>query len=155
MKNIFKSLLGATILIISVSSFSENLNNDAINYIKHTSYIYKGISATYEEISKQYPPSSFIGAEFVGYETRPDPKNPVATLVTLKYTTKGIDKDILKDPNVNIVTRKKINEAVPNLAITWRVNSLLSLKISPYNFYASDAIQVHKEMIDGIVKISR
>lgn len=155
MKNILKFLLSLTVLIISVSCFSESQDTAAVNYIKNTNYVYRGISGTYEYISKIYPVSSFVGAEFVGYETRRDPKNSMATLVTLRYITNGIDNDILTDKNVSIFARKKIKEAVPNLAITWRVNSLIGLKITPYNFYASDAIQVYKEGVDGIINFNR
>jgi hypothetical protein len=134
--------------LISVLFFAPLLfadtNNQAIDYIKKTPYTHGGISATYVEVSAAYAIASYMGVEFVGWETQPDPKNPVATLVTIRFRTSGI--------NTTVVTRnrKVAQQAVPSLPITWRVNDLLGVKITPYNSYAVEAIRTYQGVVGAI-----
>jgi hypothetical protein len=96
------------------------------------------------EVSASYAIATYTGVEFTGWETQPDPKNPVATLVTIRFKTSGI--------NTKVVThnRKKAQEAVPSLSITWRVNDLLGVKITPYNSYAREAIRTYQSVSEAI-----
>jgi len=125
-----------------------------IEYIRTTKFVYRGISATYAELSTTYA-FAYENPQFIGWEAAPDPDNPVATLVTMKFSISGVPADILNAPEneVSYSTKTKMKEAVPLLRITWRVNDLISLKITPYNFYAQDALTVYKDIVGGLHKL--
>lgn len=126
-----------------------------IYYLANTQYIYKNMAATYVELSVVYS-YCYENAEFLGWDVVADPENPVAVLATAKFKTSGVPADILSAPDNKISpgTKEKMNQAVPLLLVTWRINDLIDLKITPYNFYAQDAIIVYKEMTDGIRKLA-
>jgi len=134
-------------------AYCEN-NQKAIGYIQNAKFIYRDITATYSELSITYA-FTYENPEFVGWETSPDPNNPVATLVTIKFRVTGVLPDILNAPEseVSYLIKQKMKEAVPLLRITWRVNDLINLKITPYNFYAKDAIEIYKDIVGGLHKL--
>lgn len=122
----------------------------AIEYIKTSSFVYRNISATYMELSITYA-FTYENPKFIGWHTASDPDNPAATLVTMKFSISGASPDILNAPESKVSNniKKKMKEAVPMLKITWRIIDLIQLRITPYNFYAEDALAVYKEMVDG------
>ncbi len=128
----------------------------AISYIETTKYIYRGASETYLRISIIYS-FSYENPEFIGWEITPDPDNPAATLVTMKFSTTGVSYLILtaSSSQVNNSIKEKMKKAVPLLRITWRINDLTGLTITPYNFYAEDALTIYKDVINGLLKIAK
>ena len=130
-------------------------NQKAIRYIQNTKFAYRGISATYTELSAIYA-FTYENPKFVGWETTPDPNNPVATLVTMKFSVTGVPLDILSAPESEVSSsiKNKRKEAVPLLKITWRVNDLIGLKITAYNFHARHALRIYKDIARGLHKLA-
>ena len=132
------------------------VDKKAVSYIQKTKYIYRNIQATYSELSTTYS-FTYEFPNFIGWETRRDPDNSIATLITMKFSVLGVPSEILNAPSYEVsdYIKRKLSEAVPNLRITWRVNDLIGLQITPYNFYAKDAIDSYTGLIDGIYKLAK
>ncbi|MCK4436973.1 hypothetical protein KAU86_03400 [bacterium] len=141
--------------LVEKKEVSSDRESKIVYYLSNTKYVYSGMSATYVELSAIYS-YCYENPKFIGWEVLADPDNPVAVLATAKFKTTGVQADILNAPEseVSHSIKKKMREAVPLLSITWRVNDLISLKITPYNFYAKDAITIYKDIADGIRKLA-
>jgi len=151
MKRIIILILSLGIVLISNYSFAKT-DDEAIGYIKNHQISYAGVNATYIEVSTAFAVSHFNGIKFIGWETKPDPKNPVATLVSMKFSTVSEKVDLhIKNSNKKL----KMKEAIPLLIITWRVNSLMGVKITPYNYYAKESLEVYKGMVETIHELSK
>ncbi len=133
-------------------SFANDSRQKAIDYIKMGKIVHQGISATYVEVCTAFVVSHYIDAKFTGWDCRPDPKNPVANLVALKFSTKEARKDVLKTKTSG--ARKNIRNGVPSLEIIWRVNDLIGLKITPYNFYAQEALRTYRDMVGSLHELA-
>lgn len=141
-------------IIFTFPVFSQANNEEAISHIREQKVVYRRMAATYAELSLVYATSNYKDADFVGWETVPDPQNPVATLVTMKFSISGVNPDVLGS-DVTQYETKKLEGAAPLLRITWHVNALLNpIKIKPYNFYAQDALKIYKGMVDIINKLA-
>jgi hypothetical protein len=153
-KIIFVLVIGTLFTLSNQNAYCKN-NEKAINYIKNTKFIYRGIAATYSELSTTYA-FTYENPEFIGWETSPDSNNPMATLVTMKFRITGVRSEILNAPEseVSYSTKQKMKKAVPLLKITWRVNDLIDLKITPYNIYAKDALVIYKDISNGLHKLA-
>jgi hypothetical protein len=72
--------------------------------------------------------------------------------VALKFSTKEARKGVLKTKTSG--TRKNILNGVPSLEIIWRVNDLIGLKITPYNFYAQEALRTYRDMVGSLHELA-
>jgi len=134
----------------------KNIDEKAVYYIEKTKYSCRNVEATYLEMSVMYAVINFTDSKLLGWETEIDPQNPVATLVTMNFSVSGVQQAILNVLNdeSDIVKKNRLSVAVPNLRITWRVNDLMSLKLSPYNWYAQDVLKVYQRTCDGLHELS-
>lgn len=126
-----------------------------IYYVSKTKYKYRNMEATYLELSTTYA-FTYLNPKFIGWKTERDPNNPVAVLVAMEFSISGVPADILNAPESSVPTtvKNKMKEAAPTLRIIWRVNDLMDLKITPYNWYAEDAIVVYKDIVNGMHKLA-
>ncbi len=132
-------------------SFANDSRQKAIDYIKMGKIVHQGISATYVEVCTAFVVSHYIDAKFTGVGLPTRPKNPVANLVALKFSTKEARKDVLKTKTSG--ARKNIRNGVPSLEIM-EVNDLIGLKITPYNFYAQEALRTYRDMVGSLHELA-
>ncbi len=126
-----------------------------IYYLSNHEYVYKTIGMDYRGLSNIYAESEYENSfneydspKFIGWDVVTDPNNPKAVLATAKFKTTGA----AEMPNASYSMKKKMKEAVPLLSITWRINDSMGLKITPYNFYAKEAISEYKDLINRMWK---
>lgn len=136
-------------------SVDKQIAEKMIYYVSGTKYRYRNMEATYLELSTTYA-FTYLNPKFIGWKTERDPDNPVAVLVIMEFSISGVPADILNAPesSVSATVKHKMNEAVPILRIIWRVNDLMGLKITPYNWYAEDSITVYKDIVNGMHKLA-
>lgn len=151
---IFALAISTLFMVTNQNAYCES-NQKTMRYIQNTKFVYRGLSATYTKLSAMYA-FTYENPKFVGWETTPDPNNPVATLVTMKFSVTGVPSAILSAPesDVSSFIKKKRKEAVPLLIITWRVNDLIRLKITAYNFHARHALSIYKDIVKGLHKLA-
>lgn len=125
----------------------ERSTAEAVLSMRTTECEYRGIKTTFENMTKAYGLQVFEGVEFLGWEAEPDPDDPlVDTLVRGRFRTEGV-----ADTSSAYVEERR-GRGVPTLEVTWRVGGLGELDIVPEDFFARDAVQVFKSLVDGFFK---
>ena len=119
---------------------------EAILSMRTTECEYRGIKTTFENMTKAYGLQAFRETEFLGWEAEPDPDDPlVDTLVRGRFRTGSV----ADASNVSFGERR--GRGVPVLEVTWRVHGLGEVDIIPDDFFAQDAVQVFKDLVDGFL----
>ena len=110
---------------------------------------YKGIRASFEEISHAYAISVYRQADLVGWEARPSPPRPEAeALVTATFAVAGLQDS----PPASWGKGPRLRSRVRNrVAVTWRLNTMGGIRIAPHDDYARDAVEVFRETVNGFL----
>ena len=124
----------------------ERSMTEAILSMRTTECEYRGIKTTFENMTKAYGLQAFSGTEFLGWEAEPDPDDPlVDTLVRGRFRT----EDVADTSNGDSGERRR--RGVPSLEVSWRGCGLGEVDIVPDDFFARDAVQVFKDLVDGFL----
>ncbi len=108
---------------------------------------YRGITATYEEISKAYIIETYASGHLVDWQVRPSPHNPDSeSLVTAIYQVTLPAKE-----DARPFIRQLRRDALPQLGITWRYGTLAATRIEPANDYARDALETFTRTVDAFI----
>jgi hypothetical protein len=128
-------------------------DDKAVALMNKVAIVHNGVSATITELSAGYAVANFTGVKAVASEAQPDPQSPHDTLVTITFTTSGVNSYVMEATEPS--TQVKIREAVPTLVMVWRVEGTPEGKITPYNFYAKDAIELFPAMVNAGRQLSK
>ncbi len=108
---------------------------------------YRGITATYEEISKAYIIETYARGHLVRWQVDTSPTNPDSeSLVTAIYQ---VDLPAKEDPRPAIDQLRRA--APPHLGITWRYSTLAATRIEPANDYARDALETFTHTVNAFI----
>lgn len=122
------------------------VGNDLLS-LRKAECSYRGITATYEEITEAYILENYARGTVLRWRVHPSPHNPDSeSLVTAIYQVEGPPK---KDGRPFIDRLR--SSAPPSLAITWRYSSLAAIRIEPANNYASDALESFTHTVDSFI----
>lgn len=110
---------------------------------------YRGITSSFEELTRVYVLQTYEESELLRWEARPSPQNPeTETLVTGIFTVtspKPSDREL--PPQIAAIRR----QAAPSIGITWRYSTLAAVRITAFNEYAVDALAVFRQTIDDFI----
>jgi hypothetical protein len=132
-------------------AFERNGAADIVR-LKTASCEYRGITATFEELTRAYALEAFEKPELTGWQARTSPHNPESeTLITALFSTQGPRLETASDPNMTQIRRL----SGQTLAVTWRLNDMNGIQITPYNPYAEDAIGVFRGTVERFLRQMR
>ena len=122
------------------------VGNDLLS-LRKAECSYRGITATYEEVTEAYILENYAGGIALRWRVQPSPRNPDSeSLVTAIYQVEGPPK---KDGRPFIDRLR--SSAPPSIAITWRYSSLAAIRIEPDNDYARDALESFTHTVDSFI----
>jgi hypothetical protein len=118
--------------------------------LRQTECEYRGITATFEELTRAYILQTYEEGQLIGWEARPSPRHPAAeTLVTARFKVAGAKKGEKQvNPSWEAALR---NQAAPHLGVAWRYHTLGAVRITPANDYAADALAVYQRLVDDFI----
>ena len=138
--------VGAALLIPAPGQRVERSAHLDVELVRSAQVEYRGISASFEELSRAYALSVYENPVFVGWQAVPNPSHPeVEALVSCRFRVDGI-----ADPghSPERALRQRVGD---NLTVTWCLNTLASIAITPHDEYAGDAVDVFQSTVDGFV----
>lgn len=95
---------------------------------------YRGITATFEELTQAYAIEAFEDPRLLRWEARTSPHNPDAeTLVTAVFAHQG---------------PKEGPRGLRATGVTWRLNDMTGVHIAPYNGAADEAIATFRHTVE-------
>lgn len=108
---------------------------------------YRGITATYEDLSRAYILATYTGGQLVRWRVQASPQNPDSeTLVTAIFSVESV---LANDERAFI--RALRQKALPHVGITWRYSTLAATRITPANDYARDALETFTHTVNDFV----
>ena len=120
-----------------------------VELVRSTECEYKGIRASFEEISRAYAISVYRQAVFIGWEARPNPPHPEAeALVTATFAVAGLQDSPPATWGKGPELRALVGDRVP---VTWRLNTMGGIRIAPHDDYARDAVEVFRQTVNGFL----
>lgn len=110
---------------------------------------YRGIKATFDEVTRVYVLQVFADGELVGWEAQPDPRLPETdALVTAVFRVRG-PKAGVAAPTAEVATLRQA--AGDQLRVQWHYGRLASLRIDAANPWAADALAEFRRTVDGFM----
>lgn len=111
---------------------------------------YRGITSTFEELTRVYVLQTYDGSELVRWEGRPSPQNPASeALVTGIFEIAGVKN--IEDPQVPEEIVALRTRASSTIGVTWRYSTLAAVRITAANDFAVDALAVFQQTVDGFI----
>ena len=109
---------------------------------------YRGITASFDEVTRAYALTAFDNPRLQGWQARPNPASPeTEALVTATFLVDGVrpPEDGTEIPDL----RRDIGET---LRVTWRLNTLAAIRVNPFDDYARDALDSFRGTVDGMLQ---
>ena len=137
----------ALILVPLASSAPQRSVGDDLSSLRKAECSYRGITATYEEVTTAYILENYAGGHLLRWHVQPSPQNPDSeTLVTAVYEVEGPPY-----PRRSALYRPSPQQCPPSIDITWRYSSLAAVRIDPANDYARDALESFTHTVDSFI----
>ncbi|NKB71714.1 MAG: hypothetical protein GKR89_31960 [Candidatus Latescibacteria bacterium] len=140
-------LFGALVLVLAWVPNPQSRRDTTvfIQLLRQAQCEYRGITATFEEVTRAYALKAYDQAELVRWEASPSPQNPeIETLVWAVFTATG--PRAAPEAALEEIHRGR-SQAPPTFAVIWRFNQLVGTHIAPDNVYARDALEVFKKVV--------
>jgi hypothetical protein len=155
-QHIFRPFIGPTgfglalgILLVLWPVFQPQLKrNTTLDIVRLKTAIcqYKGLNASFEEVTKAYALKVYNKPYLVDWQAQTNPTNPASeTLITAFFRTLGPLEDV-STPNQEALNTR--DNAAPLFGVSWRLNDLGAMRISPHNAYAQDALAVYRYTVE-------
>ncbi len=109
---------------------------------------YRGITASFDEITQAYALTTFQNPRLQGWEARPNPASPeTEALVTASFLVDGVrpPEDGAEVPDV----RRRVGET---LRVTWRLNNLAAVPVNSFDDFARDALDSFRRTVDAYLE---
>lgn len=119
-----------------------------ISRVKAAQCEYRGITASFEELTRAYAIAVYREPALVRWATRPSPRDPEhEALVTGIFTAEGL-KGVLPE---NGPFRDARAQALPSFGVTWRLSDLGTVRIAADDEYAQDALATFQKTVDSLL----
>lgn len=119
-----------------------------ISRVKAAQCEYRGITASFEELTRAYAISVYQEPALVRWETYPSPHDPEhEALVTGIFTAKGLKVPLPEDAPF----REARDQALPSFGVIWRLNELGMMRITAHDTYAQDALATFQRTVDSLL----
>ena len=125
-----------------------------IDMVRFTECEYRGIRATFEELTRAYALKVYARQELMGWEALPNPRHPdTGALVTARFAVAGlVSEEGGEAANQWQMPAPRLRAALGReLAVTWRLHTLGGLRVTPHGDYARDAVAVFQQTVDGLL----
>ena len=110
---------------------------------------YKGIVATFGEVTRAYALKVYDRPRLLRWEAQPNPHSPeTETLITGVFSADSL-KEYAHAVQSDIAAARK--EALPVFGVTWRLKTLGALRVSDYDLYARDALDVFRHTVEDLL----
>ncbi len=121
-----------------------------IELVRSAECLYRGISASFDELTRAYALTAFTDAELKGWTSLPNPEHPdTEALIRCRFTVSGhkVDAPAARGP-VSAAGRAAVDDI---LDVTWRLNTIASVKVQPHSPLAQDALDVFRLTVEGLL----
>lgn len=116
-----------------------------ITRVKSAQCEYRGITASFEELTRAYALTIYQKPTLVRWETRPSSHNPEhEALVIAVFTAEGLKTPL---PEGALLGPFR-DQAPPAFGVVWRLNDLGAVRIAAHDEYAQDALATFQQTID-------
>jgi len=142
--------LALAFTLLSVPGYQVHRNTALdITRLQKSECEYRGIIASFEEVTQAYALKIYDGAELVRWEARPSPKNPFTeTQITGVFTATSL-KPYGHPAELQINAARR--QALPSFEVSWRYSTLGIILITAHNIYARDALTVFRQTVDDFI----
>ena len=101
---------------------------------------YRGITASFDEITRAYALTDFDNPRLQGWQARPNPASPeTEALVTASFLVAG---------NPSPAPGRGTDQT---LEVTWRLNSLAAVPVNAFGGHARGALDSFRRTVDGLL----
>lgn len=146
------SLLVATAIVFLPSPghrVQRNTDMD-IRKLQETDCEYRGITASFAELSRAYALRTYEEARLVRWEARPHTHNPdTESLITAVFEAAGPKPG--GGQALSPAMARDRRRAPPSFGVTWCLRILGKLRVTPHNTYARDAVAVFRQTVDDFI----
>jgi len=117
-----------------------------INRVRWAECEYRGITASFETLSRAYALKAYRDVEFIDWAAWPSPSDPYSeALVACRFSVGSVAPD---SPVTDSTMGVRRAAAGHDLEIIWRLNTLYRIHVTEYNGYARDALNVFTRTVD-------
>ena len=110
---------------------------------------YRGITASFDEITRAYALTAFDNPRLQGWQARPNPASPeTEALVTATFLVDGARPPQAGAENPPPAPRHGTGET---LEVTWRLNSLAAVPVNAFGDHARGALDSFRRTVDGLL----
>ena len=140
--------VAASVLIPWTADDIERNSALDIELVRSGKVEFKGIEATFEELSRAYALTVFSEAEFLGWSAVPNPTHPEAeALVTCRFRVAGA----APGSSPAGAAPPQVRHRAGPLDVTWRLNTLAGIGIAPHDEVARDAIANFRNTVEDFL----
>ena len=125
----------------------ERVSELDIELVRSAECRYRGISASFNELTRAYALTAFVDSELEGWTSRPNPNHPYTeALIRCRFRVSGPrdDAPAAREP-VTAQHRASVDEV---LDITWRLSTVASVQVQPHSPLAQDALDSFRLLVD-------
>tara|TARA_Y100000588_G_scaffold392999_1_gene507112 strand:- start:349 stop:1011 length:663 start_codon:yes stop_codon:yes gene_type:complete len=135
----------AIVLLPNPSPPSRRDTAQDLETLQRTECEYRGITASFGEVTRAYVLKTYEGSELLRWEAEPSPLDPYnETLVTAVFTAKKVRASA---PQPYVFLAELRQNALPVFGVSWRYSALSATRVEPYNDYARDALTIFQETV--------
>ncbi len=141
--------VAASVLIPwTADDFDRNAALD-IELVRSGKVEYRGIEASFEELSRAYALTVFSAAEFLGWAAVPNPTHPEAeALVTCRFRVAAVAP---RPAAAGALAEEARQRSVPSLEVTWCLNTLAGIGITAHDAVSRDAVATFRGTVDDFL----
>ncbi|MSR83112.1 MAG: SH3 domain-containing protein [Candidatus Latescibacteria bacterium] len=119
-----------------------------ISRVKAAQCEYRGITASFEELTRAYAIEVYREPALVRWESRPGPHDPEhEALVTAIFTAKALKQSLPGDTPL----AQAREDAVPAFGVTWILSELGTVRIAAQDEYAQDALATFRQTVNSLL----
>ena len=112
---------------------------------------YRGITATFEDLTRAYLLEAYQDGEVVRWEGQPARGNPEYESVVTAWCRAGGPRPS-RERTVPAAAAARRSAAGGRFPVRWRYGTLAAVRIEPANEFASDALAVFRATVDRLVR---
>lgn len=128
----------------------ERVSELDIELVRSAECRYRGISASFDELTRAYALTAFEDSELENWTSRPNPNHPdTEALIRCRFRVSGPrdDAPAARGP-VTAEHRAAVDDV---LDITWRLSTVAAVQVQPYSPLARDALDVFRTIVDRLL----
>lgn len=111
---------------------------------------YRGITASFEEVSRAYALTTYADAELLEWSSRPNPAHPEAeALVRCRFSVSGLRADAPEARDPEIAEHRAAVDDI--LDVTWKLNTVSAVQVRTHSATSEDALDVFRGTVNRLL----